>query len=78
MIAAMTPDLLNRIGQALYGALWQSALARDVNVAVRTMQRWAAGETPIPPTLREELAQLAADRREALGDLYSELTDGRP
>jgi hypothetical protein len=73
----MTPDLLNRVGQALYGVLWQSALAREVNVAVRTMQRWAAGETPIPPKLREELARLTADRREELGNLYWELTDER-
>lgn len=73
----MTPDLLNRVGQALHGAQWQSALARDLNVAVRTMQRWAAGETSIPPKLREDLARLTADRREALGTLYWELTDVR-
>lgn len=73
----MSPDLLHRVGQALHGAQWQSALARDLNVAVRTMQRWASGETPIPPKLREELARLAADRREALGNLYWELTDER-
>lgn len=54
----MTPDLLRECGEALYGPLWQSALARDLAVSDRTMRRWAAGEFNIPPTIANELYDL--------------------
>jgi hypothetical protein len=36
--------LLRRVGEALYGERWQSALSRDLGVNDRTMRRWASGE----------------------------------
>lgn len=43
----MTPDDLRRIGQCLYGPEWQSPMARDLDVALRTVQRWASGAVAI-------------------------------
>lgn len=43
--AAATPtpaQLVVNVGQALYGAEWQSPFARDLGVNLRTMQRVAA------------------------------------
>jgi len=48
----MTPELLRVAGEAIYGAGWQSALARDYGVSDRTVRYWAAGQKPIPPALR--------------------------
>lgn len=53
---------MREAGEALYGALWQSPLARDLNVSVRTMQRWAAGEFAIPDGVWAELAKLCRRR----------------
>jgi len=65
----MTSDLLRRVGAALYGQHWHSELAHDLAV-----QRWAAGDAPIPPTARRNLSRLVAARQDELGKLYRELT----
>ena len=72
----MCSDLLRRIGAALYGEHWPSELARDLGVPRRTVQRWEAGDAPIPLTLRRDLARLVAMRQDVLGKLYRELTSG--
>jgi hypothetical protein len=54
----MTPDLLHECGEALYGKQWQSALARDLKVADRTIRRWAVGAFSMPPSLADELREL--------------------
>ena len=72
-ILQMSPDLLCRIGAALYGEHWHSSLAHDLGVPRRTVQRWAAGDARPPPTLRRDLARLVAARQDVLGKLYREL-----
>jgi len=62
----MTPDLLREAGEALYGPLWQSAIARDLNVNDRTVRRWAANDTALPDGLVDELKQLLRQRGLAL------------
>jgi hypothetical protein len=57
-----THDHLNAVGAALYGPLWQSQLARDLGVSVRTMQRWAGGEFDIPEGVWADLAKLCSKR----------------
>lgn len=71
----MTHDhkTLAEAGSALYGALWQSPLARDLGVAVRTMQRWAAGEFEIPDGVWPELAALCLKRSRNLASLAKKL-----
>lgn len=66
-------ETLAEAGRALYGALWQSALARDLDVTVRTMQRWAAGEFEIPDGVWPELASLCLKRSRNLVSLAKKL-----
>lgn len=42
----MTPDQLSHIATIIYGERWQSALARDLEINIRTVQRWAQGGAP--------------------------------
>jgi hypothetical protein len=69
----MTSDLLRCVGAALYGQHWHSELAHTLGVNRRTVQRWEAGDSPIPPTLPRNLARLVAARQDELGKLYREL-----
>lgn len=57
-----THDHLNAVGAALYGPLWQSQLARDLDINLRTMQRWATGEFNIPEGIPGEIAKLCKAR----------------
>lgn len=65
----MSPDLLREIGEALYGERWQTPLAQALGVAVRTMQRWAAGTQPIRESLRDDLRPLLTSRGATLIEL---------
>lgn len=62
-------QLLIDAGEALYGSRWQSELARDLEVSVRTMQRWVSGEQPVPRGVPTDLMRLLAERAEAMDDL---------
>ncbi len=62
----MNPTLLRDAGEALYGPLWQSALARDLGVTDRTVRRWAAADYPIPHGIWYELKQILKQRRFAI------------
>lgn len=67
----MRRDLLVRTGEALYGAQWQSPLARDLGVSDRTMRRWAADGAP--ERIAPELLALVTARGEALASVAAEL-----
>jgi hypothetical protein len=71
----MKPDrsTVRIVGETLYGELWQSPLARDLPVAVRTMQRWVSGDFEIPRGVWAELASLCQARGAKLIDLSLEL-----
>ena len=59
----MTPARLYDLGAALYAAPgWQTALARDLGVAPRTVRRWLAGERQIPDDLAHRIAEVATAR----------------
>lgn len=58
--------------KTLFGPTWQSLLAAEINVAVRTVRRWAAG-TVQPPDLRAELAALCRRRIKELTALAERL-----
>lgn len=42
-IIAMTQNELSALASQCYGKNWQSPLSRDMNINVRTVQRWGAG-----------------------------------
>ncbi len=62
----MTPDELAAAGEALYGPLWQSELARRLDVRLVSMQRWATGRAAMRPEtaagLRREIVALLRER----------------
>lgn len=54
---------LRAIGLAIYGENWSRPLAAALGVSMRIVQRWAAGQTPIPADIAanvRELARIAA------------------
>lgn len=63
--------LLVEAGEALYGARWQSDIARDLGVSDRTVRRWVAGTSEVPSGLYLDLLRLTQERAgvlEALAD----------
>jgi hypothetical protein len=68
----MNADLLARVGAALYGPQWQSALARDLGVSDRTMRRWATGERA-PERIQSNLLALVNERGKTLAELAKTL-----
>lgn len=70
----MAFDLLARTGMALYGDLWQSALARDLGISHRHFSRMVAGETRyIPEDLADRLRPIVAARRKLLDAVAREI-----
>lgn len=68
----MTPASLREAGEALYGARWQADLARDLGVADRTVRRWLAGSSAIPPGLGAGLRRLCRERAAQLRKVAAE------
>ncbi|PPQ33261.1 hypothetical protein CCR94_02340 [Rhodoblastus sphagnicola] len=69
----MSCKLLRDTGEALYGSRWQSELARDLNVADRTMRRWAAGTDDPPQGVAIDLLRLCDERAQTLDELRGRL-----
>lgn len=69
----MTPDLLREAGQALYGASWQSDIARELEVSDRTVRRWLAGTRSLPATIAADLDELCGERRALLHAMQTRL-----
>ena len=63
MTHPMASSELRAIGERVYGHGWQTRLAERLEVAARTVRRWAAGD-PIPPGAAEDIRSLAADADE--------------
>lgn len=59
----MTSDELRAAGEALYGHQWQTAMARDLGVAARSVRRWVAGSLPVPRPIELALHGMALERR---------------
>ena len=56
--------MLMIVGELLYGERWQAAIARDLDVSLRTVQRWNSGEKIAPQSwLDERLEELLIERR---------------
>ena len=52
-------DRLATLGVALYGPLWQRAVARALEVDARQVQRWVAGKYEIPEGAVNDLIKYA-------------------
>ena len=55
--APLETSLLSELGAVIWGEHWQSPMARDLGVALRTVQRWAAGRYEPPPTVYARLRE---------------------
>ena len=57
-------ERLERAGRLLHGPNWQTPLAADLDVTLRTVQRWAAGggKGGIPAGVWAELRRLLLQR----------------
>lgn len=71
----MSRDLLQRIGQALYGERWQSALAIDLGVSDRMVRKWVSGENEPRPGVLRDLRRLVLERRGRLDALVHEIDE---
>lgn len=60
----MTPDELEKRASEMYGAEWQSPLARRIRVDARTVRRWKAGDREVPEWLDVLLGLLERHPRE--------------
>jgi hypothetical protein len=65
----MSSNLLRDTGEALYGPRWQSELARDLNVADRTMRRWTAKTDDLPQGVALDLLRLCDKRAQTLNEI---------
>lgn len=65
----VTPDDLAAVGRALYGQRWQTPLSEDLHISDRTMRRWLAGESAIPPAIVTELRTALVERLKTIGGL---------
>jgi hypothetical protein len=68
-------DLLIETGRMLYGANWQSELARALDVSDRTMRRWLARQTEPPAGICADLLRLVQARGTALQGLAKRLEE---
>lgn len=55
-------DLFRATGECLFGPSWQSPLARALDVNLRNVQRWAAGDHPPPDFVWPVLATLLREQ----------------
>lgn len=65
--------MLRRVGEALYGDRWQSALGAGLRVSDRTVRYWLSG-SPIPGGVRGELRDLLGKRYKVIAALLRVLT----
>jgi hypothetical protein len=54
--------ILREVGESLYGARWQSEVARALKVSDRTVRRWVAGTDEPPSGVLVDLLRLADER----------------
>ena len=60
---------LNQIGNELYGSCWQVRLAKRLDVTDRTIRRWVAGDTPVPPWVWNRLRELLYEHSQICTDI---------
>jgi hypothetical protein len=68
-----TANILQEVGRALYGDIWQSELARDLGCNDRTVRKWNAGDAPIPEYLGGEVAKICRRRGDRLIEIAEQL-----
>lgn len=70
----MDASIIKRAGEALFGNQWQTPLAEALGVSDRTMRRWAAGDTPVPRGVLNDIERVARQRVADIYQFMAELT----
>lgn len=65
----MTPVRFTKIGELLYGPSWRGALALALDVAPRTISRWADETSPIPSGISIDMAKLCDEKAKQLANI---------
>ncbi len=58
----MTQYDLHKIGEALYGERWQTALAKALGISPRYVRSWLQGRAPVPQHRVEQIRDLCGKR----------------
>lgn len=69
----MTPDLFCRIGEAMYGPNWKGAVAYDLGMNTRKVQRYAAGEVAISEWAAAAMTKAITDHQIEVTEICTEL-----
>lgn len=72
-MGADTRHILEWAGEALYGARWQSPLARDLGTTDRNLRYWVAGTHSAPPDIKDQLIALLRHRGEKLHGIIARI-----
>lgn len=66
-------ERLRRAGELIYGPRWQTDLARDLDLADRTIRRYAKGAVAVPEDLWPRIADIIRARRAAMDAFLDDL-----
>lgn len=75
MMRDMSKDLLAEAATALLGNLWQSPLARLLDVDGRLVRRWYAGERPVPSWVLKRLVEELKKRQDDIRKIRRKLSE---
>ncbi|HEX3971766.1 MAG TPA: hypothetical protein VHX19_10595 [Stellaceae bacterium] len=75
----MSASLLATVGATLYGEgeHWIGRLAEDLGVNERTMRRWLASESAIPPRVWDDLVNIAIGRAREIANLVPKIDQAK-
>jgi hypothetical protein len=68
---------LKQAGEALWGPRYKSEMARQLDVHLRTVMRYDAGERMAPPQVLDQLYGLLIKRQADIRKLVGKLSDAR-
>lgn len=72
----MNRTTLKAAGEALWGPHYRSELARACDVHLRTAMRWDRGESDIPQSTWEVLADLLLERKKEIDKVLKKIPAG--
>lgn len=67
--AGISKEQFRQIGEMLYGPNWQSELAKNIGVKLRSVQYMAAGERPVHWGIVDDLYDLLKEKTKACEEL---------
>jgi len=70
----MDPDLFCLVGESLFGARWQTAMADELGVNSRTIRRWVSGDNAVPESVQKELLEICEERQQVWPELIKRLS----